>query len=97
MAKDYTDDVETTTSKNSKYFLNLFITLPNGKKVKIGMTTMDWNLEKGSNAQKAFTKALIKKHVEKGEAVNIKGLSATFVVAGGNEESEDLDFSSMFE
>lgn len=96
MAKELTAEVAESTSK-SKYFLNIFITLPNGKKVKVGMTTLDWNLEKGSNASKAFTKALIAKYNEKGETVNIKGLSATFVVAGGTEDEGDMDFSSMFD
>lgn len=95
MARELDNSVE---SGKNKYFLNLFITLPNGKKVKIGMTTLDWNLEKGSKAQKAFTKALINKFNEKGGLVNVKGLSATFVIAGDVEEDqEDVDFSSMFD
>ena len=92
------EEVEESTSKNNKYFLNILITLPSGKKVKVAMTTLDWNLKNGSKAQKAFTKALINKYNEKGEAVNIKGLSATFVIAGSTEEAEDdMDFDSMFE
>lgn len=96
MAQELINTVENTKG-NNKYFLNIFITLPNGKKVKVAMTTLDWNLQNGSSAQKAFTNALIKKFQEKGEMVNIKNLSATFVVAGGNEESEEMDFSEMFE
>lgn len=98
MAVELDNIVEESTKTNNKYFLNIFITLPNGKKVKVGMTTLDWNLEKGSKAQKAFTKALINKYNEKGEVVNIKGLSATFVIAGGTEDADDdMDFESMFE
>lgn len=90
--------LDTTENTKSKYFLNLYITLSNGKRVKVAMTTLDWNLEKGSTGAKAFTKALIEKHKEKGEAVNIKGLTATFVIANNNDgEGEEMDFSSMFE
>lgn len=96
MAKELVDVTEPSESTKNKYFLNLFVTLPNGKKVKVAMTTLDWNLEKGSAGAKAFTNALISKYNEKGEAVNIKNLSATFVVAGGDEE-EEMDFSAMFE
>lgn len=99
MARDMVEAVESTKGSNNKYFLNIFITLPNGKKVKVGMTTLDWNLEKGSKAQKTFTKALINKFNEKGEMINIKGLSATFVIAGGTDDGDedDMDFESMFE
>ena len=98
MAVDLDNIVEESTKSNNKYFLNLFVTLPNGKRVKIGMTTLDWNLEKGTKAQRCFTKALINKFNEKGETVNIRGLSATFVIAGGtSDEEDDMDFDSMFE
>lgn len=100
MAVKLNDATESTESgKKSKYFLNLYATNKAGKQIKIGMTTLDWNLEKGSNASKAFTKALIEVAQKKGGQVKLSGISCTFVIANdeGEGEAEDFDLENMIE
>lgn len=99
MAVKLNGATESTDGKKSKYFLNLYATNKAGKQVKVGMTTLDWNLEKGSAAAKAFTKGLIEVAQKKGGQVKLTGLTCTFVIANTDDEGadEDFDLENMIE
>lgn len=99
MARDMQAEAVESTKANNKLFLNIYATNKAGKKIKVGMTTLDYNLTKGTASAKKFTENLIKLAQSKGGQVTLNsGLTATFVIADSDEsDDDDFDLEAMTE